>query len=203
MSFLLEETCVVVIPPKAVEAATAALAGIDPRAAFTAETLGGLVGPGTLVEGPSSHSYVSERTFRGSVDDAVEPIHGADDRLLAFLKANDRADLAESGFPLDPASADPDTTRFWVLLEGGRVVAAGNMTEWRNLPADVGVLTHPGERGQGLGTRLVASMVAATLPLTGVVRYRALSAHHQSLAVARRLGFEPFGQNYRARRHTH
>lgn len=203
MSFLLDKTCVVVVPPEEVETATAMLSGLDPQAAFTAETLGGLVGPGTLVEGPSSHSYAGERTFRGSVDDAVQPIDGADDGLLAFLETNDLADWAESGFPLDPASADPDTTRFWVLLEGGHVVAAGNMTEWRHLPADVGVLTHPGDRGRGLGARLVATMVAATLPLAGVVRYRALATNRRSLAVARRLGFESFGQNYRARRHTH
>lgn len=82
--------------------------------------------------------------------------------LLTFLLSSDIAEWAESGFPRDPTSADPAATRFWVLREDDEVVAAGNMTEWRGLPADVGVLTHPMRRGQGLARRLVGAMVAVT-----------------------------------------
>jgi hypothetical protein len=77
----------------------------------------------------------------------------------------------------------------------GRIVAAGNITEWRGLPADVGVLTEGRQRGRGLAGRLVGTMVADVLPSVGIVRYRALASNIASLSVARRLGFEPNGQN--------
>lgn len=80
-----------------------------------------------------------------------------------------------------------------------RVVAAGNMTEWRGLPTDVGVLTEPDHRGHGFAGRLVGTMVSSALPAAIVVRYRALTTNTASLAVARRLGFEAHGQNYRVR----
>jgi RimJ/RimL family protein N-acetyltransferase len=200
MSFLLDDTCVVVVRPDELEAARAALSGVDAGVAFTADALRRLVGSGARVDGPSWHSYVTEQTFRGGADPAVEPIDGGDPSLLAFLEDNDIAEWAESGFPLQPGSADAQTTRFWVLREGRRIVAAGNMTEWRGLPADVGVLTHPNVRGQGLATRLAGTMVADMLPTVEVARYRALATNHASLAVALRLGFESYGQNYRARR---
>lgn len=120
--------------------------------------------------------------------------------LNAFLASNDVADRAESGFSRHPTSVDPETTRFWILRERGRVVAAGNMTDWRGVPADVGVLTDPSLRGRGLAGRLVGAMVADALPTVGVARYRALASNVASLAVARRLGFEQYGQNFRARR---
>jgi predicted GNAT family acetyltransferase len=89
-----------------------------------------------------------------------------------------------------------------VLREREQIVAAGNMTEWRGLPADVGVLTHPAHRGRGFAGRLVGAMVSAVLPTVGVVRYRALVSNHASLAVAQRLGFEQYGQDYRTRRRS-
>ena len=92
------------------------------------------------------------------------------------------------------------TTQFWTLTSGEEVLAAGNMTEWRGLPADVGVLTKPSYRGRGFASRLAATMVAAALPAVEVVRYRALASNVASLTVARQLGFELYGQNFRARR---
>ena len=74
------------------------------------------------------------------------------------------------------------------------------MTDWRGLPADVVVLTRPDARRRGLAGRVAPTMIADALPEAIVVRYRALVTNLASLAVARRLGFEPYGQNYRARR---
>jgi GNAT superfamily N-acetyltransferase len=202
MSFLLEETCIVVVAEDEVEPARRALAGLEPRTAFTAEALRAVVGPDARVDGPSWHTYAGGRSFRGGADPAALPVDGTCPALLTFLQGVDVADRAEAGFPRDPGSADPATTRFWLLRDTGRVAAAGNMTGWRDLPADVGVLTSPGERGRGLAGRLVGAMVHAALPTVGVARYRALASNVASLAVARRLGFEPYGQSYRARKPT-
>jgi hypothetical protein len=43
-------------------------------------------------------------------------------------------------------------------------------------------------------------MVADALPVVGVVRYRALASNVATLALAEQLGFESYGQNFRARR---
>lgn len=201
-SFQLDASCIVVVAADQLDAARSAMSGLDAASAFTPQALRKLVGPDAQVDGPSWHSYVSERQFRGDRDPAVEPVDGAHPELLAFLNDNDIEDWAESGFPLHPGSADRDTTRFWVLRQDGCVVAAGNMTDWRRQPADVGVLTHPSLRGQGLATRVAASMVAEMLPIVEIARYRALASNLPSLAVARSLGFEFHGRNYRARRPT-
>ena len=74
-------------------------------------------------------------------------------------------------------------------------MAAGNMTEFRSMPADVGVITHPGFRGRGLARRLVSYMTAEQLPAVGVVRYRALQTNLPSLAIASSLGFVGRGEN--------
>lgn len=74
------------------------------------------------------------------------------------------------------------------------------MTEWRGVPADVGVLTDPSQRNRGIAGRLAGAMAADALPIVGVARYRALASNAASLAVARRIGFEPYGENFRARR---
>jgi RimJ/RimL family protein N-acetyltransferase len=200
MSFLLRETCIVVVPPAQVASAREVLTGLDVPAAFTADALRTLVGAHAQVDGPSWHSYADENSFRGTADAAASSVERGDAELLAFLENSDLDDWAESGFPQDPSTADPATTQFWILREYGRVVAAGNMTEWRHLPADVGVLTSTADRGRGLAGRLVGAMVSAALPDVGVVRYRALASNAASLAVARRLGFEPYGQNFRARK---
>ncbi len=75
------------------------------------------------------------------------------------------------------------------------MVAAGNMTDYRAMPADVGVVTHPGFRGRGWARRLVSHMTAEQLPTVGVVRYRALQTNLPSLAVASSLGFIGRGED--------
>lgn len=200
MSFLLANTCIVVVPHDEVAAARDVVSGLEASAAFSAETLRALVGPDAQVDGPSVHTYADEHSFSGIADHAAAEVTGDDFELVEFLESNDLRDWAESGFLRDPSTADPETTQFWLLRDDHQVVAAGNMTEWRGRPADVGVLTAPNQRGRGRARRLVSAMVTAALPSIGVARYRALASNTASLAVARRLGFVEYGQNFRARK---
>lgn len=201
MSFLLEDACIVVVPAPEVGAAREILAGVDVATAFTAGMLRRLVGAEARVDGPSVHTYLDLHSFTSVGESAAIEVSGEDSGLLDFLEGNDLADWGESGFPRDPRSADSSTTRFWVLPDDdGATVAAGTLTEWRGLPADVGILTAPARRGRGHARRLVNAMMTAALPGIGVARYRALASNRASLAVARRLGFEECGQNFRARR---
>lgn len=199
MSFLLSDTCLVAVPDHRLDRARDVFSDLDAASVFTADALRTLLGADARVDGPSVHCYADEQSFNGRSDPAAVPVRGDDQALRDFLHANSLDDWAESGFPREPAAADPNATRFWVLRHDDEVVAAGNMTEWRGLPADVGVLTEPGSRGHGFAGRLVGAMVSSALPAAVVVRDRALATNTASLAVARRLGFETYGQNYRAR----
>jgi RimJ/RimL family protein N-acetyltransferase len=71
----------------------------------------------------------------------------------------------------------------------------GNMTDFAGAPADVGLATLPGARGRGHATALAADMLAACFVDVEVAIYRALVTNEASLAVARRLGFEGYGEN--------
>jgi RimJ/RimL family protein N-acetyltransferase len=79
--------------------------------------------------------------------------------------------------------------------EGGRIVAASNLTLWRGEPTDVGVLVDPGWSGRGLGTQVAAAAAYEAVTATGVCRYRALESNLPSLRIAEKLGFERYGRN--------
>lgn len=200
MSYLLDGTCIVVVAAADVERARVALRGLDAMRAFTADALRRVVGGDAQVHGPSWHHYCDRQCFVGAADGAAHPVDGDDPSLLRFLESNELDDWAESGFPRDPSSADPATNRFWIVRDEEEVVAAGNLTEWRAQPADVGLLTHPQWRGRGYAARLAGAMVHDALASVDVVRYRALASNVASLSVARRLGFQLYGQNFRGRR---
>lgn len=202
MSFRLGALCVVVVRSDDLATARDLARGRDVDEVFTADYLQLALGPHARVDGPSWHGYVTARTFRGTPDPCVVPLAPGDAGLVSLRRRCSPAEWGESGFPRDPAAVDPRTTRFYGLAEHGELVAAGNMTDWRGLPADVGVLTRPDARRRGLAGGVAATMTADALPEVGVVRYRALVTNLASLAVARRLGFEPYGQNYRARRNS-
>lgn len=187
------------VPPDLAEAAHGAVSGLSAQEAFTTEALEQFIGSDGRVFGPSWHHYGDNNSLRSRPDQSAEQVCGSHPELLTFLDSNSTDDWAESGFPEKPADADPDTTTFCVLRDAGKIVAAGNMTEWRGAPADVGVLVHPSQRGQSFAVRLVGAMVDTALPRVGAVRYRALATNDASLSVAEKLGFERYGGNYLAR----
>ncbi len=140
---------------------------------------------------PSSHSFVDGRHFT-SAPVQGQRIPANDDRLTGLRKACGEEDWAEAGFIFDRGVVYATETN-------GQVVAAENLTPFRRHFADVGLITHPDHRGQGLATRLASRMIADALPEAGVVRYRALTANAPSGAVARSLGFVARGENLVAR----
>ena len=196
MLLRLDESCVVAVGDDDVAAVREELRGLDPADVFTAHMARRLAGADAAVHGPSWHGYVTPRTFRGAPDPAVVRLDPADRRLTNFLRAAGQAGWAESGFPREPGAASRATTAFFGLLDEGDLVAAGNMTEWRDTPADIGLLTRGDARRRGLATRLAGAMTAECLPAAQIIRYRALVTNTSSLGIARRLGFEPYGSNY-------
>lgn len=182
--------------------AAALLAAMAPGEVFTAGTcalLAGLAGDAgqadqasQQVHGPSWHGFTDAVHFTAALPAAGRRLDRADP-LLAGLRASCAdGDWAEGGF------ADPDGIVYGIEQEG-RLAAAGNLTPFGGHPADVGLLTHPAARGQGLATRVAVRMISDALPAAGLVRYRALASNAPSLAIARSLGFAGCGQNLMAR----
>jgi RimJ/RimL family protein N-acetyltransferase len=171
----------------------------------------------TRVHGPSVHLYLDDP---GALDDApgvAAPDVAASDvaapdvrRLteddgdaeqLDKLRAACAADEWNEGGFAEPAGADrgePGPVLFGAFRDGV-LVAAANLTAWRDHPSDVGLLTHPEHRGTGLATRLAVTASRHALDTGGLVRYRALVTNRPSLAIARRLGYQEFGRNLAVR----
>lgn len=76
-------------------------------------------------------------------------------------------------------------------FEGDDLLAVACLGVWHQMPT-LGVLTHPGRRGQGLAGAVVAAAAQAGLDCRAVVQYRAWRANTASIAVARRTGFEHY-----------
>ncbi len=170
---------------------------VRPRTAddvFTPETARELAGEHAgLVFGPSIHAYLDSSTLvRPGPCDARRLGDEAERVLEPLRSAMDPDEWAEGGFDHDG--------ELWAAFEEGRIVAAGNMTDFFGSECDdVGLATHPDHRGRGLGTRLAGAMIEAVLPSRPVVRYRALATNLASRAVCRKLGFADDGANIAVR----
>ncbi len=176
-------------PPTHEAAARQVLSAAAPEDVFSAEFCLKIAGPqGQVVLGPSWHGFVDVAHFQAAEGAAGERVERDDPELEQLRQACGEKEWSEAGF------ADPEGLVYG-LRQDGQMVAAGNMTEYRGMPADVGVITHPGFRGRGLARRVVSHMTAEQLPTAGIVRYRALQTNLPSLAVASSLGFVGRGEN--------
>ena len=146
--------------------------------------------PMTRALGPSQHAYLHRDDFVPPPTIVARPVTAADD-VDRFRAAVPDEEWHEGGF------GDGDLPAVtWVALDGDRIVAMGNMTDFAGRPADVGLVVHPRDRGTGVGTALAADMVAACFADgVEVARYRALTSNVASLRVAAKLGFTPYGEN--------
>jgi len=191
-----DDLTIVAADPAVLDRVRAAVAAVgDP---FSRDALETIAGDGWEVFGPSIHSFADASTFRPvapvSVSVSVSRVSLAD--LASFRSAADPDEWAEGGFGHDEEGG---ALVYGARDEDGVFVAAGNLTPWRAMPADVGLYVAPSCRGRGLGRAVASAMVADLLPTIGVARYRALETNLASLAVARSLGFVPHAANLVAR----
>lgn len=191
--FLRLDATLLVHAPSGLRARVKASAGdADAHDLFTRDAAANLAGSAVLVLGPSRHHY-ADAVARAEPGDAVREL-GSDDQdaLDALRHACGNDDWDEGGFGDLPA-------RRFGIYKGRALIAAGNLTEWRGSFSDVGLVTHPGYRGRGHARAVTRAMTRAALDSADVVRYRALTTNAASLAVARREGFLPYGENIAVR----
>jgi GNAT superfamily N-acetyltransferase len=190
--------CTVGVPNEFVDRVNDLVRNAPPDEIFTPDRARALAGPDAgLVLGPSIHSYLDESTFvaQGPCDARRLGPHDAD--ALETLRAGVAPEeWSEGGFK------EEQIADHWGVFEDERLVAAGNMTDFAGWRADVGLVTHPQDRGRGLATRLAGAMTADALKTVPVIRYRALESNLPSRAVCRKLGFADHGANIAVRLRT-
>ncbi len=142
----------------------------------------------TVVHGPSIHSFVDRPSFVPIADGGGVRVERDDTRLGVLRAACGEDDWNEGGFGTD------DAILYGIDVDGD-LVAAGNLTAFGDVHADVGLVTHPAWRGRGLATRMASHVTFSALAATDLVRYRALATNTASLAIARKLGFVARGEN--------
>jgi GNAT superfamily N-acetyltransferase len=153
------------------------------RAEMWTELLGARV---TGVLGPSVHAYADDTTVLPPVDVRVREVSRAGVESLAAQVPPDQ--WTEAGFAAD-------VLRIFALVQTDRVLAAANLSDFDGMPADIGMVTHPGARGRGLGSAVAAAATRSAIEEHGIARWRALEANLPSRAIARRLGFTDYGSN--------
>ncbi|MEX1009221.1 MAG: GNAT family N-acetyltransferase [Acidimicrobiia bacterium] len=185
----IDDSCFVYAPADVRDDVRARVAGLAVDNVFSREYARALVESGNRVLGPSRHHYAGTDELVEIDGTVVRELTDADDRLFDTLRREcDWDDWTESSLP------DERAERFGIV-QGGALVAAGNLTQWRDTYSDIGLVTHPRHRGHGHASALTRAMARHALERTDAVRYRALTSNAPSLAVARRAGFEPYGEN--------
>jgi len=188
----LGDTCIVAVPVSAFARAKEAIVGKATDEVFTRGFAADLY-PGSAGRflGPSWHGYLAHSALRLGGSVRARPLRRGDEVALGrFRERVGEKQWAEAGFEPRPAVV-------WVLDDDAGIASAGNLSEFAGSPADVGIVTRPDARGQGLATDVVAAMCRATP--TAMFRYRALESNAASKSVAARLGFGGRGANIAVR----
>jgi ribosomal protein S18 acetylase RimI-like enzyme len=146
-------------------------------------------GPLGLALGPSWHGYLHGADFSYEATGIGRQLTTDDAPAVgAFKTSVPAADYEEAGFDKGMPAG------IWGAFDGGSLVAMSHATTVGKL-ADIGVVTTPAARGRGIATALVADMLAGSFLEHDVARYRARVSNQPSLALAKRLGFEGYGEN--------
>jgi predicted GNAT family acetyltransferase len=133
-----------------------------PEDAFSAASCLEIAGAeGQVVLGPSWHGFTDVAHFQAAEGAAGELVQRDDAGLEELRRACGEDEWCEAGF------AHPEGLVYG-LRQDGIMVAAGNLIHYRGVPANVGVITHPGFRGRGLARRLVTHMTAEQLAVTRI-----------------------------------
>jgi GNAT superfamily N-acetyltransferase len=179
-----DDSCRIAAPASWVAALADATRDLTAADAMTPQLWSDLLPDVTAVLGPSVHAYLDSAHDLPNTGSVMEVDL---DALTELRTACPPAEWAEGGFGDDGC--------FFGLYDRGTLVAAGNLTDWRGVPSDIGLITHPDHRGHGYGMRLGAHAARIAIANAGIARYRALADNRASRRIARRLGFVEYGGN--------
>ena len=132
------------------------------------------------VVGPTVHSFTDTQLEAPS---KIEQLPASD--ISAWADVMSRRKWEESGFAGDAPVA-------FALRAGEEIAAASNLTLFRGVPSDVGVLTHPKHRGKGYSSRVARAATAYAVRSHDIARYRYDPDNARTRTIASSLGFEAY-----------
>jgi len=143
--------------------------------------------PADRVVGPAFIGYADASTFCDGSGDGARVLDGGDgDReAIAGLRAACGPSAWEQG------GADGADTTVGIFVDGALATLA-SYEIWSERIAHIGIITHPAQRGRGLGGAAVAAIARLAIARGLVAQYRTLVANAPSMAIARRLGFQRY-----------
>jgi GNAT superfamily N-acetyltransferase len=145
------------------------------------------------VVGPAAIRCADRGTFRPVSDDgSVRLLDPGDEPAVARLRAASPPLEWEHG---GSEVVHPQAGAF----VGDDLVALAGYEVWGNRIAHISVITHPAHRGRGLGTAVVSRIAALALDRRLVPQFRTLETNAPSIAIAERLGFEPYARSLAVR----
>jgi GNAT superfamily N-acetyltransferase len=146
------------------------------------------------VVGPAGISYADAGTLRLAPADAeLRPLVEADRPALDALRDALSTEEWEHG------GGEFDVTRHFGVFVDGRLAARAGYEVWAGRIAHLGVVTHPGHRGRGLGAAAFAFAARVALEAGLIAQHRALLSNTHSMSIARRLGFVPYAASLAVR----
>jgi predicted GNAT family acetyltransferase len=143
--------------------------------------------------GPAYQGYVETAQFRAVPHTGIRPLVRADRAALQEL-----ADACEVE-AWEHASIAPDEPQAFGCFINDRLIAVARARPGWEETAHIGVATHPAHRGQGNGRAVVSAATAQALKAGHIVLYQTLVANAPSVALATRLGYEPYATHLAVR----
>ncbi|HSV41523.1 MAG TPA: GNAT family N-acetyltransferase [Nocardioidaceae bacterium] len=135
---------------------------------------------GHKVLGPQVHSFSDTQLEPPS---KVERIPASD--IAHWRDVVSRRKWEASGFAEQVEVA-------FAMRSGDEIAAAANLTSFRGVPSDVGVLTHPKYRGKGFSSRVARAAAAYAVRNHEIARYRSDVDNLRSRSVSKALDFEDY-----------
>jgi GNAT superfamily N-acetyltransferase len=182
------------VPPGWVEGVQAAVRAHTVESLFSEAGIRALLGPRIeRIIGPAYQGYVERPLFRSASHPRVRALSQADQVALQQLADACKVEAwAHAGIALD----EPHV--FGCFVDDQVVAAARYRPAWEDA-ATIGVVTHPAYRGHGYGRAVVSAATAQGLEAGFVVLYQTLLANAPSVALATRLGYQPYATHLAVR----
>jgi hypothetical protein len=179
--------CVVSAPPALETTIRTAIGERSPSQVFDSAFLQRAVGEQVeRVVGPASIAHADDSDFVAAPASHVLQLRDGDrDALVRLRDACDETEWEQVG--IDPGSSDP----VFAAFDEGSIVAAVSWKEWGERIKHVGIITHPAQRGHGHGLAVASAITAHGLSIGGIMQWQALQSNAPSLAIGRRLGYQP------------
>jgi RimJ/RimL family protein N-acetyltransferase len=186
-------SCIVSPPPAWRPILREALAGRTPDEAFDVAALTAALGDAAgLVVGPAFIGCADAEDFRP----APPPRNDLRTRLLEPRDRPALEALAAACPPIEweHSAIEYDRAPIFGAFEGDVLVAAASYEAWGDRLRAVGFITHPSRRHRGYGLAVGSAATAHGIAGGYVMIWQTLESNAPSMAVAKRLGYQPYAR---------